>query len=439
MPPSISDRYEFHVRLGRDEDVEEWLATDTTLDRPVVIRFLPPDAVAARHAEFMASVQAAAQVNHTHVSRVFAAGRVASGSYAVIEWTGGASIGDRLGAAEPFPVDEFLPNAAGLASGLATLHDMGAVHGSIDAEAIKFSAAHPAKLGCIGRKSRGPRRQERDVADLARTLRLSVTGSEAGPAPSQVAGGLGPEVDAALDDAEAGLIDAAELAAALRGAPTPTHREERPAWSWRWLIAAGGLLVAALLIAGAGLAIEFDPDSPLLFPATPVQPAPSTTSTTPIDLAPPPTDIPSSSTETALGYSVQVYDPFGEGTERDRELPNLSDGDPATSWRTERYFDPLSRIKPGVGLVFGVAEDPERVIALLSLGTEYVIAWSPTVAGDLSGWDQVTSGTVLGDQINSDLPERDGGFWLLWLTELPSQEGGEFFYSFINEVRFLRG
>jgi hypothetical protein len=42
MPPPVSDRYRLEMRLGKDDDIEEWLATDTSLERPVLIRSLGP-------------------------------------------------------------------------------------------------------------------------------------------------------------------------------------------------------------------------------------------------------------------------------------------------------------------------------------------------------------------------------------------------------------
>ena len=44
LAPKLPDRYQTQVRLGRDGDIEEWLATDTALDRPVLIRALDPTA-----------------------------------------------------------------------------------------------------------------------------------------------------------------------------------------------------------------------------------------------------------------------------------------------------------------------------------------------------------------------------------------------------------
>ena len=53
MPVAVPDRFRLEVRLGRDDDIEEWLATDTSLDRPVLIRLLGPEAAPDRRREFV--------------------------------------------------------------------------------------------------------------------------------------------------------------------------------------------------------------------------------------------------------------------------------------------------------------------------------------------------------------------------------------------------
>ena len=57
MPPRLPDRYKLNVRVGVDGDVEEWLATDQRLERPVLIRFPGPDADHDRVEAFLASVR----------------------------------------------------------------------------------------------------------------------------------------------------------------------------------------------------------------------------------------------------------------------------------------------------------------------------------------------------------------------------------------------
>ena len=59
MARLISDRFRLEVRLGRDRDIEEWLGTDTALDRPVLVRLVSPEATDERRQRFLAAVRAA--------------------------------------------------------------------------------------------------------------------------------------------------------------------------------------------------------------------------------------------------------------------------------------------------------------------------------------------------------------------------------------------
>jgi serine/threonine protein kinase len=432
VAPQLPDRYQTQVRLGRDGDIDEWLATDTALDRPVLVRVLDASATKPRVAEFVAATRAAARVEHVHLAGVYeVAESSAGGAHAAIEWNGGVSIADRLAAGETLPVSEFLPNAAGLAEGLAALHAAGVTHGGIDPGAIVFSAAHPAKLSSYGRR-RITQYQGDDTAALARALRIAVTGS-ASPAirPSHLVEGLPPSVDDAIRRAENGELDAAGLGTALRSIPSSVPPVRRQGWSWHWLIPAGMLLVTALLVAGVGLAIDVDPDSPFLFPATPpVSRAPGTTTTT--------TTTTTTLAEPAPGVltaTPSAYDPFGDGSERERDLGNLVDGDFDTSWRTERYFDPLSLLKDGVGVTFTVNGAPGSVEVRASPATVYSILWAETIPAAFDGWEEIGSGTILDAPASIQLPDRDGGVWLVWFTDVPEQAPDEF-YTVVNEVTF---
>ncbi len=432
MAPQLPDRYQPQVRLGRDGDIDEWLATDTALDRPVLIRVLDADASPARVAEFVTTTRAAATVEHVHLAGVYeVAESPAGGAHAAIEWNGGISIADRLAAGETLPVSEFLPNAAGLAEGLAELHSAGVIHGAIDPGAIVFSAAHPAKLSSYGRR-RLSHRPHHDTSALARSLRIAVTGS-ASPAirPSHLVEGLPVSVDDAIRRAEAGEYDAKALGAALRAIPSTLPPSRRSGWSWRWVIPAVMLLVSAFVIAGIGLAIDVDPNSPFLFPATPpVERGFDTTTTAPSTTTTLPEVVPG-----AIESVPSVYDPFGDGSERERDLPNLVDGDFSTTWRTERYFDPLPRIKDGVGVTFRVSGAPGSIELRASPETAYSMLWAETVPSSFTGWESIGSGTVFDAPATMQLPDRDGGVWLLWLTELPEQAADEFF-SVVAEVTF---
>ena len=432
MAPLLPDRYQTQVRLGRDGDIDEWLATDTSLDRPVLVRVLDTNATPARVAEFISATRGAARVEHVHLVGVYEVLESPSGgAYAAIEWNGGVSIADRLAAGETLPVSEFLPNAAGLAEGLAALHESGVLHGAIDPGAIVFSAAHPAKLSSFGRKRKW-RLPGDDTAALARALRIAVTGS-ASPAirPSHLVEGLPPSVDSALHKATTGDYDAAALGTALRAIPSAVPPSRSNGWSWRWLIPAAMLLISAVVLAGVGLAIDVDPDSPFLFPATPPITREVTTTTTTL---PTQTTLPEA-IPGVLSAVPAVYDPFGDQSERESDLPNLVDGDPATTWRTERYFDPLSDIKGGVGLTFRVSGAPGSIEFRSSPETGYSVLWAETIPPDFDGWEAIGSGTVFDAPARLQLPDRDGGVWLLWFTDVPEQALDEF-YTVVSEVTF---
>lgn len=436
MAAALPSRYQLEIRLGRDHDVEEWLATDLTLDRPVLVRMLGPEVGPDRRRQFLSDIRTLAAVSHTHLLDVYGAGTDGDHTWMVAEWTGGVTVADRLEAGSPMPIDEFLPNAAGLAEALSRLHDAGIVHGSIGPDAISFSAAHPAKLKSFAAPP-DDRSLEGDVADLARTLQTALTGlGPDAPPPSQLSDAVHNSVDEALAEGISGRLSAGELASRLRTAPSMRTGRPGRRWSWRWVVPAGALGLVAMLITLFGPFGRSEAAQPFALPEPPTTTiAPTTTTTTTLpDLR---------------VIVIDVLDPSEDG-ERDADLPLLADGDPATGWRTERYFAPISLIKPGVGVTFVLDQIPASLSFDASPGTAFEIRWAETLPGTLDGWEVIESGTVpLGSTAGSGtvetaLPERAGGFWLLWLTDLPLQgETGDdpprsFYYSFVFEVRFTR-
>ncbi|MBA3718025.1 MAG: protein kinase, partial [Actinobacteria bacterium] len=61
--------------------------------------------------------------------------------------------------------------------------------------------------------------------------------------------------------------------------------------------------------------------------------------------------------------AIATYDPYGDGTENDDAIPNVTDGDPSTSWTSESYQN-LHALKPGVGIVFdaGRPVSPKEIV-----------------------------------------------------------------------------
>jgi hypothetical protein len=430
MPPPLPDRYRLEIRLGRNGDLEEWLATDSNLDRPVLIRILGPDATPERKAQFLASVSGASAVTHPHLEQVFAADEVPNGAFAVGEWAGGLTLGGRVNAGITMDPTEFISNAAGLAAALAALHESGVIHGAIDLDSISYTVSHPAKLGGFGRPPRSSTSID-DVIALAGVLEHSLTGSPGkGPPPSQVIDGISTEIDRVLRWGGSGAASAKQLAEAFGSAPTPAPalRQAEPG-PVRGLGLAAALvgLAAGLVILGRVLAT---PGAPAVFPLIP-----SNTATTPAAVTTssvPPTTSPIGAV-TILGAAT--FDPFGEGGENDGRVGLIVDGDSATQWRTERYLDPLPLLKAGVGVTVEVAGSP-RTIELVGLtpGTAFQLLWSSDRPADPATWERIVDGRSAEGIVDLRIPARPGGFWLIWLIDLPPTTDG--YLAFLAEVRF---
>ena len=428
MPPPVSDRYRLEMRLGRDNDIEEWLATDSSLERPVLIRSLGPESSQERRKRFVASVSGAAKTAHPHLSRVFAVEDVAGGAYAVCEWTGGASAADRLAADQTVGLEEFLPNASGLAGALAALHESGGIHGQIDLSAISWSVAHPAKLGGFGRERRTD--QDGDVRALAAALETALTGSApGGPPPSESIDGVPRAIDRVLRSAQSGRLTASDLEKALLASPTLRPAQPEPlSTSRRLLYVAVGLVVLAIGLVALGRLFIGGGQIIPISPTTTVGAGPATTTSASADT-------------TVMPGPVRVvdfgsFDPFGEGGENDEALGNVLDGSASTTWRSERYQDPLSLVKPGVGLRFQVSGAPSAVqLVGLNSGTEFTIFWAQEPPDAIEGWERALTATAESSSTLFPLPRREGGHWLLWMTEFPQQPDGTY-YAELGEVRF---
>jgi serine/threonine protein kinase len=426
MAPKLPERYETQVRLGRDGDIEEWLATDSSLDRPVLVRILESSATSGRREDFIAGIRAAAAAHHVSLAEVYSIGSVEN-PFTVVEWHGGVSLADRLRAGETLTVADFLSGGPQLAAGLAALHSSGSSHGSIDPGAIGLSGSQPAKLAAFGRRPRY-QEQQADTSALAATLRIAITGLDMpGVKPSQVAEGLPDAVDTILSDAESGLLSAEALASQLRALPPAEIAEPRSLWSWRWAWVSVGLVGLALAIAAIGSTIEVDPSSPFLFPAVPVN-----------EIGSPPTVIVATPpTETrALTSQAQGFDPSGSDFPDVEGLALILDDARSTSWSTGTYFTAFGTGRQGLGVTFIVSGIPSRVEIVGTPGTTYRLLWRESWDQTIKEWEPLWSGTLLDGPNLARVPPRNGGMWLLWLTGLPETEAGRYSAQ-IALVRFM--
>jgi hypothetical protein len=427
VPPRLPDRYSLEVRIGRDGDVEEWLATDIELDRPCLVRVLGPESTPERRTEFLDAVRTAAGISHLHLAHVYEAGDLDDGAFSVGEWPGGIRLSDRESADLSLDPATFLPNAEGLARALAALHERDEVHGAIDASAVFFPTARPAKLGAIGRHRRWST-PEGDTAALASVLEEALTGQPAGTyPPSQVIDGLSPALDAALQSTRLGRTNAKGLAELIASVPVAQPRPRPPGPSRRWLGLAVGLLIVAVALILLGSSLRPGPVSVPGEAATPggiTERSTTTTTSTVVGTI----DAPAPRIE-----SIEAFDPLGDGEERDEDLSNLLDGDPDTTWRTESYFDPLPLIKAGVGFQVRVTGSPSLLrMSGVSPGTELEVRWISEFDRSIDGWELVATARAIGTELLVDLPVRNDGIWLIWLVQVPVDD--DVYRSTIAEI-----
>ena len=449
MPPPLPDRYRLEVRLGRTEGVEEWLATDTVLDRPVQLRVLGPETPPPLREEYLEAVRRSTVAAHPNLLSVFDAGRVTGGVFAAYEWIGGTALYHRLGAGAKPSAAEFQPNAAGLADALSVLHEAGVVHARISPNTIYYSLDHPAKLGGVG-----PPVEEStfstDVVQLVDALEQWAIGRPSQGLPlSELVDGISPAMDHILADAAAGELTSSELAARLAAAPAIPLSSTQGSVGSRvglWLTAA--LIVTAVGLVGMGTLLSagsastpptlesttFQTTTPQATTSTVA--SPTTTLPSPEPVASPAPVLAAAAPELLDVPVVFTLDPYGGGGEMDHRLGFLVDGDRDSTWRTERYYDPLSLIKAGVGLVMTPPSGARRLeLWGITPGTVYTLSWAETPTASLEEWTPVASGKTTSGAFFLTLPHRPDGAWLIWFTELP-YVGPENYSTSIAEVRY---
>jgi hypothetical protein len=189
------------------------------------------------------------------------------------------------------------------------------------------------------------------------------------------------------------------------------------------------IIVGICLLVGVGVVAAYQLG---LKPPTPGSSDEPTATTTPRVVAPTPfSDL------TADDFDPQGAPPREENPD---SVPNVLDGDPATSWSTSTYeqnFGPAG-LKTGVGLVvdLGATRAVRRVLVTTVGGqtslAAYVTSEPPT---GVSGLTPV--GTASGDgELSIDLDEPVSGQYVtVWLTLLPQLSDG--FRGTITEVQVL--
>lgn len=136
-------------------------AKDTTLDRLVALKILPPSMAADSEnvQRFHNEARAAAKLDHESIARVYSFGSDQGLHFIAYEFVEGETLRARIEREGRLPVNDVLQLALEIGRGLVHAADRGVVHRDIKPSNILLSSAGPAKLVDMG---------------LARSLQLNV-------------------------------------------------------------------------------------------------------------------------------------------------------------------------------------------------------------------------------------------------------------------------
>jgi hypothetical protein len=133
------------------------------------------------------------------------------------------------------------------------------------------------------------------------------------------------------------------------------------------------------------------------------------------------------------GVTGSAYDPLGDGGEHDGEAGNAVDGNPSTTWETDRYKSAgLGGLKSGVGYVLSL-DSPEEArqlnLTLTAAGADFAVYASaddaiPDQFGAGSGWTELHTQQDAAAKLNVKLSGDPQRHYLVWFTDLPQDGGG---------------
>ncbi len=192
-------------KLGQGGMGEVFLALDTSLDRKVALKFLPPglqgDEVARQR--FLREAKSAAAIDHPFICNIHEVGKTEGKNFIAMEYIEGETLKDRMMRA-PLPLQEALSIADEIAQALGKAHQQNIVHRDLKPSNIMLTPEGHAKVMDFGLAKRVIATEE--VAQETPTD-LTVAGSTVGTipymSPEQI---LSQEVDQRSDLFSFGII-----------------------------------------------------------------------------------------------------------------------------------------------------------------------------------------------------------------------------------------
>jgi eukaryotic-like serine/threonine-protein kinase len=144
---TLAGRYEPGELLSTTPMSQVRIATDSVLERRVVVKLLAPN---ADHARFEREAHAVAGLAHPNIVQLFDYGHEDGTAYMVLEYLPGGTLADRLERPGGLADDEVADIAADVANGLEYAHRNGIVHRDLKPANILFDVEGRAKIGDLG-------------------------------------------------------------------------------------------------------------------------------------------------------------------------------------------------------------------------------------------------------------------------------------------------
>lgn len=487
---ALGGRYRLDAQIGRGGMSTVYRAFDTVLERQVAIKLMHREIASDSDQleRFRREARAVAQLSHPHIVTVIDAGEEAqadgSGTpYIVFEYVEGETLKQLVGGSGPLEVTEAIAYAIEIARALGEAHAHMIVHRDVKPQNILVSTDGHAKITdfgiartlteqgltldgrvlgttdyvspeqALGQKVTG----QSDIYSLGVVLYEMLTGGVPFTGDTPVAVAMRhvredvpdvqlarPEVSAAtaavvdrmtakdldrrypdaptlLEDLEEVLAVEASRAGQATGEVTtvlrtlPRRSRRRLPWRMRhpvrWLASlvalAGAAVLVLTLLAGN------------THRGTGAGDVGSKPGLEPVSLA---------------AGAAHDYNPFGTDLEHPKQVGNVLDGDPNTTWSTESYVEDRLAPKPGTGLYLDAApglraraveiQTPTpglqaAVYAASRFDSELPFGASQSLAE--RGWLQLAAPRTIGRQttIRVDTGGVRYRYYLIWITQLP--------------------